>query len=65
MSIADNIAAARLGYFGSWWQRSAQRDAVADGYRHRLKIAAPDVRKTVEQLSGGNQQKVVLSKSCW
>jgi len=62
MSIADNIAAARLGYFGSWWQRRAQLDAVAAGYRNRLKIAAPDVRTTVEQLSGGNQQKVVLSK---
>jgi ABC-type sugar transport system ATPase subunit len=62
MSIADNIAAARLGYFGSWWQRKQQIDAVAADYLNRLKIAAPGVRTTVQQLSGGNQQKVVLSK---
>jgi len=62
MSIAENIAAARLGYFGSWWQSDRRRDAVAADYMNRLKIAAPDVHKTVQQLSGGNQQKVVLSK---
>ncbi len=62
MSIAENIAAARLGYFGSWWQRRGRLEAVATDYLNRLKIAAPDVRKTVRQLSGGNQQKVVLSK---
>ncbi|MGH9846231.1 MAG: sugar ABC transporter ATP-binding protein, partial [Blastocatellia bacterium] len=58
MSIAENIAAACLGYFGSWWQSDRRRDAVAADYLNRLKIAAPDVRKIVQQLSGGNQQKV-------
>ncbi|MGH9846773.1 MAG: ATP-binding cassette domain-containing protein, partial [Blastocatellia bacterium] len=62
MSIAENIAAACLGYFGSWWQSDRRRDAVAADYLNRLKIAAPDVRKIVQQLSGGNQQKVVLSR---
>ena len=62
MSIADNIAAARLKYFGTWWQRKRKIEAVATHYLTRLRIAAPSVRKAVRQLSGGNQQKVVLSK---
>ena len=62
MSIADNIAAARLNYFGTWWQRKQRIQAVATDYLTRLRIASPNVRKAVQQLSGGNQQKVVLSK---
>ena len=36
--------------------------AVANDYRKRLNIKAPSVLVTTGQLSGGNQQKVVLAK---
>ena len=36
--------------------------AVASGYREDLRIASPDVEKLVFELSGGNQQKVVVAK---
>jgi len=35
---------------------------VADGFRISMNIKAPDVRAVAGKLSGGNQQKVVLSK---
>jgi ribose transport system ATP-binding protein len=62
MSLADNIAVTRLGHFGAWWMNTSRLNAVAEGHRRRLRIATPDVKKVVCQLSGGNQQKVALSK---
>jgi ABC-type sugar transport system ATPase subunit len=62
MSIAANIAAARLDRFGTWWQSDRRRDDVARDYRQSLKIATPDVHRPVVQLSGGNQQKVLLAR---
>jgi ribose transport system ATP-binding protein len=62
MSIANNTAAARLNAFGSWWMDDRKRDTVAAGYCRRLNIAAQNVQAAVQNLSGGNQQKVVLSK---
>lgn len=35
---------------------------LAEDYRQRLRIATPDVERDVVNLSGGNQQKVVLAK---
>jgi ABC-type sugar transport system ATPase subunit len=62
MNIAENIAITRLADFGAWWLSDHKRDATADKYRRDLAIAAPSVRKAVQQLSGGNQQKVSLAK---
>ena len=39
-----------------------QEFTAAEGYRHSLSIKAPSVNVGVAQLSGGNQQKVVLGK---
>ena len=39
----------------------AERE-LASGYRKELRIVSPDVEKLVVELSGGNQQKVVMSK---
>jgi ABC-type sugar transport system ATPase subunit len=62
MTIAENIAAARLAEFGGAWQNDARRDAVAESYRGSLNIGARGVRQCVATLSGGNQQKVLLAK---
>ena len=39
-----------------------QERALADRYVQRLAIATPSIAKVVGELSGGNQQKVVLAK---
>ncbi|MEC8484238.1 MAG: ATP-binding cassette domain-containing protein, partial [Pseudomonadota bacterium] len=40
----------------------SEEQHVAEGYRKALRIRTPSVQQTVGNLSGGNQQKVVLSK---
>jgi len=35
---------------------------LADGYAQRLRVRAPNLQQAVRNLSGGNQQKVVLAK---
>ena len=39
-----------------------QVDAIASGYVDRLRIVTPSVRRPAGNLSGGNQQKVVIAK---
>ncbi len=62
MAISDNIASGSLGRFGRWWWSESRRDQTAEQYRQQLQIASPTVQRLVQTLSGGNQQKVVLSK---
>ncbi len=62
MSLAENVAAARLEHFGNLWFDDTRQDSVANEFRARLRIASKDVRQSVRSLSGGNQQKVVLAK---
>ena len=40
----------------------AKEKKLAEEYRGKLRIATPDVERDVVNLSGGNQQKVVLAK---
>jgi ABC-type sugar transport system ATPase subunit len=62
MTVAQNVIAATLKDFGSWWFNDHRGKEVADQFRQRLRIATPNVSHPVRNLSGGNQQKVVLSK---
>ena len=62
MSIAENIAAARLDYFGSWRLSSSRMEAAARGFVDKLRIATAGVSAPVGSLSGGNQQKVLLAR---
>jgi ribose transport system ATP-binding protein len=62
MSIAENIAAAKLDSFGGWRVRSRLVEEAAAGYMKRLAIAAPGPATRVSKLSGGNQQKVLLAR---
>lgn len=63
MSITENIIAAYLNQqkknrlFNAGKNRS-----IASEYREKLRIVSPDVAQKVVNLSGGNQQKVVLGK---
>jgi rhamnose transport system ATP-binding protein len=64
MSIASNISLPMLRRYLTRMGLIKQRDeiATAEQYRQRLSIRAPSVKVELEKLSGGNQQKVMLSK---
>jgi rhamnose transport system ATP-binding protein len=62
-SVTQNIslsALSRLSRHG--WTNKAQERMKALGYVEQLRIALHSVDQQVAELSGGNQQKVVLSK---
>lgn len=40
-----------------------QEDAVAQDYKERFSIRTPSLEQKVGNLSGGNQQKVVIAKT--
>jgi putative multiple sugar transport system ATP-binding protein len=61
--IRRNISAAALQKLsGGGWVNGNEEIKVAEGYRKEMNIKAPSVLSVVGKLSGGNQQKVVLSK---
>ncbi|MDW8268416.1 MAG: sugar ABC transporter ATP-binding protein [Anaerolineae bacterium] len=64
MSVAANITLPTLPRYLSrlGLLRRREEAAVAEDFRRRLSIRTPSVRTEVGKLSGGNQQKVVLSK---
>jgi ribose transport system ATP-binding protein len=63
LSVRDNICLASIGNFTSWGFVDGKRElAAADEYRDSLRIKTPSLDEPVRNLSGGNQQKVVLSK---
>jgi ABC-type sugar transport system ATPase subunit/ribose/xylose/arabinose/galactoside ABC-type transport system permease subunit len=63
MSVAANTAMADLGQIsrGGWLSRSREK-SLAELWAQKLRIRMRDVDQPAGELSGGNQQKVVLSK---
>jgi ABC-type sugar transport system ATPase subunit len=62
MSIADNIAAVAAARFGSWWYSGrCQRESALELCR-ALRVVYRRLDEPVHNLSGGNQQKIVLAK---
>jgi len=63
MAVSFNVALAALPRLGrcGWYHRAAEMD-LAQRYRRDLCIRAASLRHQAAQLSGGNQQKVVLAK---
>jgi rhamnose transport system ATP-binding protein len=64
MSIASNISLPMLNRYTNTLGLLRQREEIstAEKFRQRLSIRTPSVLMPVEKLSGGNQQKVMLSK---
>lgn len=63
MSVADNITMAshkELTVMGHFIKKKKKK--LVDQYVKELQIHPPDSEKQVENLSGGNQQKVVVAK---
>ncbi|MBX6385587.1 MAG: ATP-binding cassette domain-containing protein [Microbispora sp.] len=61
--IKRNISAAHLkGLARRGWVNEYEEYRVAERFRESMNIKAPGVDSVVGKLSGGNQQKVVLSK---
>ncbi len=62
-SIAKNITMSRLEKVCSKGIIDVDKEnAVAEDYREKLRTKTPSVQQNVGNLSGGNQQKVLLSK---
>lgn len=61
--IIKNTTIASMKKFTTWGLLSDKKElAAAEQYKEQLQIKTPTVKKMVRQLSGGNQQKVVLAK---
>jgi ribose transport system ATP-binding protein len=63
MSIAENTSLPNVASYArfGWLDRATER-RVAEAELLRLRTKAPSIRQRVVNLSGGNQQKVVLGK---
>jgi ABC-type sugar transport system ATPase subunit len=63
LSISQNIVMASLGKLNpKGWVRSKVEKKVVDQYIKELNIITPSSGQLAQNLSGGNQQKVVLAK---
>lgn len=63
MPIKENLVAASLTkVFKGGVLRSGPEDEIGKKYVAELRIATPNAEKLVGELSGGNQQKVVIAK---
>ena len=63
LSIRENImlaVQARRGFLHP--MSRAEQEKLADKYIKALSIATPDAEKKIGELSGGNQQKVILAR---
>jgi ABC-type sugar transport system ATPase subunit len=62
-SVRDNTALAVLRSLSRWiFVKDADESALAQSYIDSLRIRTPSPEQLVGRLSGGNQQKVVLSR---
>ena len=63
-SIKNNISSSSLSKLSQFGVVAAQREfEEAEKYRNELRIKTPSINQLVRNLSGGNQQKVVLSRT--
>jgi len=63
MSIRQNIIASKLKNYSNGFVMSAAKEkSAAAQYSKQFGVVTSSIEKTVKQLSGGNQQKVMLAK---
>jgi ABC-type sugar transport system ATPase subunit len=63
MNVGQNVSMTRLRQLkrGPFLDFKGEK-LLAEGYVESLRIKTPNVRETVRNLSGGNQQKIVAPK---
>lgn len=63
MNVSDNISISSINRYlkGPFINNSAV-NKIAEEYKHRLDIRTPSIFQKVVNLSGGNQQKIVIAK---
>lgn len=63
MTVRENIIISTLGKISEWIVINFNRaDKLASEYVNKLDIRTPNIRQLVRNLSGGNQQKVVIAR---
>ncbi|NLL67722.1 MAG: sugar ABC transporter ATP-binding protein [Clostridiaceae bacterium] len=64
LDIETNVVMASFKKFLSFlgWVKTKKTQAAAEGCVESLKIKTPGIKQKLKNLSGGNQQKVVISK---
>jgi ribose transport system ATP-binding protein len=63
MSVRDNVTMASWGRFmQAGFMQEAALGKVAEEYVRKLRVKTPHIHQETRLLSGGNQQKVVISK---
>jgi len=60
-SVEENLSISWAGRVVKWGWRK-QLDALADLYIQRMRVKTPSAKQPIGLLSGGNQQKVVVSR---
>ncbi|MDR0562029.1 MAG: sugar ABC transporter ATP-binding protein, partial [Spirochaetaceae bacterium] len=63
MDISWNIAFANLSRISGFMVRKNEERVLAEHFKNLMRIKTPSLSQKVKLLSGGNQQKVVLSKT--
>ena len=63
MTVAQNTSLPNVGNYApfGWLDRKTEQDVAEKGVK-RLRTKTPSIKQAVVNLSGGNQQKVVLAK---
>ncbi len=63
LSVLENMQVASVrGYSAGGFVRQGALSATCDGMREKLRVKTPDLEETIENLSGGNQQKVLIAR---
>jgi simple sugar transport system ATP-binding protein len=63
LSVRENLIIALQGKRGAWRALSrAEQEKLCDHYIRALRIKTPDAEAPIRNLSGGNQQKVLLAR---
>ena len=62
MSLAENVSLPILGRLGRPFLHERAERATTDGWIAKLGVVCRGARQPISQLSGGNQQKIVIGK---